>query len=74
MPERVPLTADIHPWLYRLPTSIDWRFRRQSAVDSEVMQEAIRLKLQQILPITFLRPPERPLKEANSSEIERRCA
>src|SRR6266542_2307617 len=38
------------------------------------MQEAIRLKLQQVSPIKFLRLPERPVKKANISWIERRRA
>jgi hypothetical protein len=38
------------------------------------MQQAIRLQLQQLSPITFLRPLEWPFKESNISEIERRGA
>src|SRR6267142_3877027 len=74
MPKRVPVAADIDPWLYRFPTTVDGGLWRQPGVNPEIMQQAIGLKLQQVSPITFLRLPKRTFKEPNISEIERRCA
>src|ERR1700681_1417821 len=74
MAQRVPLATHVPPWLSRLPATVDGGLWRQSGVDSEVMQQSIRFKLQQVSPITFLCLPKRPFKESNISEIEHHCA
>src|SRR5258707_8003286 len=74
MPKCVPVAANIYPWLYRFPTTVDGGLWRQPRVNSEIMQQAIGLKLQQVSPITFLRLLKRTFEEPNISEIERRCA
>src|SRR5450432_528419 len=74
MAERMSVTTDAHPRLFRLPAPVDRRLWRERGVYAEVVQHAVGLERQQIAGIALLCVVEHSAEKTNVRQREGRQA
>ena len=68
MAQRVTMGTDVGPGLDRFPASIDGPFGFETCIYAEIMQHAVRLKLEQISFVALLRFKEWAIEQTHISQ------